>query len=73
MKKKDYTILLEANKEAAEILMKLMSCHGFLQLDNKTYDVWSNQEAAEVVADLIILLNSAGAIQEAHTKLDWGK
>jgi len=63
----------ELRTECVEKLRKLIAKYGFLQLENKTFDAWDNNDAAEVVADLIKMINSSSAIAEAHFKYDWGK
>ncbi len=71
--KKNNILNDEANRDAAEILMKLMARHGFLQPANKDFDVWDRKDAANLVADLIEELNKSEAIWVAHDKTDWGK
>lgn len=61
------------DQECNEILRKIICKYKFLQPANKDFDCWDNNDAANVIADLIIELNKSEIIQDAHNEIDWGK
>lgn len=63
----------ELGEQCAEMLRKLMAKYGFLQPGNPNFDVWDQSDAANLAADLIVLINKSSAIEDVHSKYDWGK
>jgi hypothetical protein len=63
----------DLSEQCEHILRRLIASHAFLQPNNKKFDVWDNNDAAEVLADLIQFINHSDAIDEAHRRSDWGK
>lgn len=60
-------------EECEEILRRLVVKHDFLHPESPQFDVWSRADAAEVVADIIILIKASSEIEEAAKETDWGK
>lgn len=63
----------DLEKECEVILRSLISKHAFLQPANELFDVWDANNAKEVVADLIEMINKSSDIEDAHNERDWGK
>lgn len=66
---KNYTI----KDECEEIFRVLVAKHACLQLASLKFDQWSNEDACEIVADLIKAIEYSTYIRREHFLNDWGK
>jgi hypothetical protein len=61
------------NIECEEILRELVMKHPCLHPESKEFDIWDNEEAAEIVADLIEKIRYSDVIELEAKSKDWGK
>ena len=66
-------LLAQLGDDCADILGQLMVKYPFLSPEHPSFGILDGEDAIEVVADILILMQKSNAIDKAYNELDWGK
>ena len=67
------TLSQELKNECEDILRKLITQYEFLNIGSDNFDKWDTNDAENLIADLIQLIQKSDAIDHAIITTDWGK